>query len=220
MRACIFDLDGVVVDTAKYHYLAWKELAQELGFFFSEKENERLKGVSRMASLEILLEVGGIQATEEEKNRMAEKKNRRYLEYITRMTPEEVLPGVKPFLEALRKNGIKVALGSASKNAKIILQQTGIAPLFDAIADGTNVSKAKPDPEVFLKAAELLGVSPQECLVFEDAVAGVEAAHRGGMRCIGVGSAETLAMADAVIPGFQQVEVADGKIREQGKIVE
>lgn len=220
MRACIFDLDGVVVDTAKYHYLAWKELAQELGFFFSEKENERLKGVSRMASLEILLEVGGIQATEEEKNRMAEKKNRRYLEYITRMTPEEVLPGVKSFLEALRKNGIKVALGSASKNAKIILQQTGIAPLFDAIADGTNVSKAKPDPEVFLKAAELLGVSPQECLVFEDAVAGVEAAHRGGMRCIGVGSAETLAMADAVIPGFQQVEVADGKIREQGKIVE
>lgn len=220
MRACIFDLDGVVVDTAKYHYLAWKELAQELGFFFSEKENERLKGVSRMASLEILLEVGGIQATEEEKNRMAEKKNRRYLEYITRMTPEEVLPGVKPFLEALRKNGIKVALGSASKNAKIILQQTGIAPLFDAIADGTNVSKAKPDPEVFLKAAELLGVSPQECLVFEDAVAGVEAAHRGGMRCIGVGNAETLVMADAVIPGFQQVEVADGKIREQGKMLE
>lgn len=220
MRACIFDLDGVVVDTAKYHYLAWKELAQELGFFFSEKENERLKGVSRMASLEILLEVGGIQATEEEKNRMAEKKNRRYLEYITRMTPEEVLPGVKPFLEALRKNGIKVALGSASKNAKIILQQTGITPLFDAIADGTNVSKAKPDPEVFLKAAELLGVSPQECLVFEDAVAGVEAAHRGGMRCIGVGSAETLVMADAVIPGFQQVEVVDGKIREQGKMLE
>lgn len=202
IRACIFDLDGVVVDTAKYHYLAWKELAADLGFSFSEKDNERLKGVSRMASLDILLEIGGIRASEEEKVKMAEQKNKRYLEYITRMTPDEVLPGVKDFMEKLRAAGIKVALGSASKNAKVILKQTGIASLFDAIADGTNVSKAKPDPEVFLKAAELLEICPGECVVFEDAVAGVEAAHRAGMKCIGIGQADVLREAEAVISGF------------------
>lgn len=207
MKACIFDLDGVIVDTAKYHYLAWKELAGKLGFFFSEQDNERLKGVSRMASLEILLEIGGIQATEAEKERMAAEKNERYVEYIVQMTPEEVLPGVKDFLSALRDAGMKIALGSASKNAGLILRQTGIADLFDAVADGTNVSKAKPDPEVFLKAAAFLGVQPEECVVFEDAVAGVEAAHRGGMKCIGVGNPAILTQADAVIPGFGHMTV-------------
>jgi len=208
MRACIFDLDGVVVDTAKYHYLAWKELAAGLGFSFSEKDNERLKGVSRMASLDILLEVGGIRASEAEKQQMAEQKNKRYLEYITRMTPDEVLPGVRDFLKALRTAGIKVALGSASKNARVILKQTGITSLFDAVADGMNVGKAKPDPEVFLKAAELLGICPEECIVFEDAVAGVEAAHRAGMKCIGVGDAAVLKDADAVIGGFTELKDA------------
>lgn len=206
MKACIFDLDGVVVDTAKYHYLAWKELADKLGFFFSEKDNERLKGVSRMASLDILLEVGGITMSDEEKVKLAEKKNKRYLEYIMKMTPDEVLPGVCEFLQALRKAGVLISLGSASKNAKIILHQTGIEHLFDAIADGTNVTKAKPDPEVFLKGAELLKVEPHDCIVFEDAVAGIEAAHRAGMQCVGVGDPKILSQADFHIPGFANVE--------------
>lgn len=206
MKACIFDLDGVVVDTAKYHYLAWKELADGLGFFFSEKDNERLKGVSRMASLDILLEVGGITMSDEEKMKLAERKNKRYLEYIMKMTPEEVLPGVCEFLKALRKAGILISLGSASKNAKTILRQTGIENLFDAIADGTNVTKAKPDPEVFLKGAELLNVKPEDCLVFEDAVAGIEAAHSAGMKCVGVGDARILSQADFHITGFGNVE--------------
>lgn len=212
MKACIFDLDGVIVDTAKYHYLAWKELAGKLGFFFSESDNERLKGVSRMASLEILLEIGGIRASEAEKEQMATEKNKRYVEYILHMKPEEILPGVKDFLAALRLEGIKIALGSASKNAGLILRQTGIADLFDAVADGTNVSKAKPDPEVFLKAAGILQTEPSSCVVFEDAVAGVEAAHRGGMVCIGVGNPAILTEADAVIPGFENLTVQ--QIRE------
>ena len=164
MKGCIFDLDGVIVDTAKYHYLAWKKIADEFGFDFTLKDNERLKGVSRMASLDILLSIGGIELSGEEKLKVADKKNRIYLEYILKMTPDEVLPGVKEFLTALHKAGIKVSLGSASKNAKTILKQVGIEGLFDAIADGTNVSKAKPDPEVFLKGAELLGLSPADCL--------------------------------------------------------
>lgn len=218
MEACIFDLDGVVVDTAKYHYLAWKELAGRLGFFFSPADNERLKGVSRMDSLEILLQIGGIRASQEEKARMAGEKNTCYVAYIEKMTPEEILPGVREFLLALRREGVKVALGSASRNAGLILQRTGIADLFDAVSDGACVGKAKPDPEIFLTAANMLGVAPAECVVFEDAIAGVEAAHRGGMKCIGVGDPAVLTAAEAVIPGFRQLTVkwvrdlADGKI--------
>lgn len=219
MRACIFDLDGVIVDTAKYHYLAWKKLAQELGFFFSEKDNERLKGISRMASLEILLETGGIEANEEEKISMAEKKNKCYLEYVIQMTPGEVLPGVRDFLNALQQADIKIALGSASKNAKTILQKTGITSLFDAIADGNNVSKAKPDPEVFLKAAELLEMPASDCIVFEDAVAGIEAAHRSGMKCIGVGDPLVLSDADCVIPGFQHLTFENGELKIKKQII-
>lgn len=206
-------MDGVIVDTAKYHYLAWKKIADEFGFEFTLKDNERLKGVSRMASLDILLGIGGITLSEEEKLKVADRKNKIYLEYILKMTPEEVLPGVKKFLTALRGAGIKVSLGSASKNAKTILRQVGIEELFDAIADGTNVSKAKPDPEVFLKGAELLGIAPAECLVFEDAVAGVEAAHRGGMKCVGVGDPEVLCEADYHIGGFGDLKMEDGKLK-------
>ncbi len=213
MKGCIFDLDGVIVDTAKYHYLAWKKIADEFGFEFTLKDNERLKGVSRMASLDILLGIGGIELSEGEKAEVADRKNRIYLEYILKMTPEEVLPGVKEFLMALRGVGIKVSLGSASKNAKTILKQVGIEELFDAVADGTNVSKAKPDPEVFLKGAELLGLAPAECLVFEDAVAGVEAAHRGGMKCVGVGDPEVLREADYHIDGFGQLKMEDGQLK-------
>ncbi len=213
MKGCIFDLDGVIVDTAKYHYLAWKKIADELGFEFTLKDNERLKGVSRMASLDILLSIGGILLPESEKLALADRKNKIYLEYILKMTPEEVLPGVKSFLTALREAGIRVSLGSASKNAKTILRQVGIEDLFDAVADGNNVSKAKPDPDVFLKGAELLGLPSYQCVVFEDAVAGVEAAHRAGMKCVGVGDSEILKEADAVIAGFEQLKVENGQLK-------
>lgn len=213
MKGCIFDLDGVIVDTAKYHYLAWKSVAGELGFDFTLKDNERLKGVSRMASLDILLSIGDVEMSEEEKREVADKKNKIYLAYILKMSPEEVLPGVREFLTALHRAGIKVSLGSASKNAKTILKQVGIEELFDAIADGTNVSKAKPDPEVFLKGADLLGLSPEECVVFEDAVAGIEAAHRGGMKCIGVGDPQVLKEADYHIDDFGQLKIENDKLK-------
>ncbi|MBS1446889.1 MAG: beta-phosphoglucomutase [Odoribacter sp.] len=219
MKGCIFDLDGVIVDTAKYHYLAWKEIASELGFEFTEKDNELLKGVSRMASLEILLNIGGINVCEEEKLKLADKKNKIYLSYITKMTSEEVLPGVRDFLEDLHQNGIQIALGSASKNAKTILKQVGIEDMFDAIADGTNVTQAKPDPEVFQKGAELLHLPAEECLVFEDAVAGVEAAHRAGMKCVGVSKREILKQADVVMADFRQVKIENGKLKINGEII-
>jgi beta-phosphoglucomutase len=207
IKGCIFDLDGVIVDTAKYHYLAWKRLAAELGFFFSEKDNERLKGVSRMASLEILLQVGGLTLTEEKKLFLAERKNTWYVEYITAMSEDEILPGAKKFIESARAAGLKVALGSASKNARTILTGLKLTGYFDSIIDGNKVSKAKPDPEVFLMAAEELGLSPEYCVVFEDASAGIEAAKRAGMRCIGVGTSPELSDADVRIPGFEGVEL-------------
>ena len=202
ISACIFDLDGVVVDTAKYHYIAWKSLANELGFDFTEEDNERLKGVSRMTSLEILLAIGKVELDEATKLKLAEKKNKNYLEYILKMTPEEILPGVKEFMNELRSKGIKIALGSASKNAMTILDQLELTTYFDAIVDGTHVSNAKPDPEVFIKGAQLLNVDPLDCVVFEDAEAGVEAAINGNMKCVGIGSPEVLGKANIVVPGF------------------
>ncbi len=221
MKGCIFDLDGVIVDTAKYHYLAWKKIADEFGFVFTEKDNERLKGVSRMASLDILLSIGGVHLSEGEKLQVADKKNEIYLGYILKMTPDEVLPGVLTFLKTLRDQGIKISLGSASKNAKTILHQVGIENLFDAVADGTNVSKAKPDPEVFLKGAELLNLSPADCVVFEDARAGIEAAHRAGMKCVGIGDSVTLREADTVVGGFLDLSIEKGilKILNNGEIL-
>lgn len=213
MKGCIFDLDGVIVDTAKYHYLAWKKIADEFGFVFTEKDNERLKGVSRMASLDILLSIGRVHLSEAEKLQVADKKNEIYLGYILKMTPDEVLPGVLTFLKTLRDQGIKISLGSASKNAKTILHQVGIEDLFDAVADGTNVSKAKPDPEVFLKGAELLNLSPADCVVFEDAQAGIEAAHRAGMRCVGIGDSVTLREADTVVGEFLDLSIEKGKLK-------
>ncbi|GAB7086917.1 beta-phosphoglucomutase [Marinifilum fragile] len=202
ISACIFDLDGVVVDTAKYHYIAWKSLANELGFDFTEEDNERLKGVSRMRSLDILLEIGGVELDEQTKLELADKKNKNYVEYILKMTPDEILPGVKDFFNELKAKEIKIALGSASKNAMTILNQLELTDYFDAVVDGTHVSNAKPDPEVFLKGAELLGVSPSECVVFEDAEAGVEAAINGNMNCVGIGSPDVLGKANIVVPGF------------------
>lgn len=202
-KGCIFDLDGVIVDTAKYHYLAWRRLANELGFEFTERDNERLKGVSRMESLEILLSIGGVRIDDEKaKVELAEKKNRWYVEYISRMTEKEILPGVLDFLNLLRDNGVKLAVGSASKNTRLILERIGLVNFFDAIVDGTKISKAKPDPEVFLRAAAELGLEPVECTVFEDAIAGVEAAKRCGMRVVGVGDPAVLRAADRVVPNL------------------
>ncbi len=205
VKGCIFDLDGVIVDTARYHYKAWNRLALGLGFDFTEDHNERLKGVSRMASLNILLEVGGLTLPDFERQKLADQKNAWYLDYILKMTPADILPGVPEFLEKLRDTGIKLALGTASKNALIILNQIGLSHAFDSIVDGNRVTNAKPDPEVFLLAAADLMENPTDCLVFEDAIAGVEAAHRGGMRCIGIGRPEILYQADRIIPGFKEV---------------
>lgn len=203
VEAFIFDLDGVIVDTAKYHFIAWQSLANQLGFEFTLEDNERLKGVSRMRSLEILLEVGKKAISQSEMNRMAEEKNTLYLTYINKMGKEEILPGVVSFLHASRDMGIKIALGSASKNAPLILEQLELTDMFDAIIDGNSVAKAKPDPEVFLKGAKTLKVQPENCVVFEDAEAGVEAALAGNMRCVGIGDQDNLANANVVIPGFE-----------------
>jgi beta-phosphoglucomutase len=204
-KGCIFDLDGVIVDTAKYHYIAWMRLASEMDFDFTEKDNERLKGVSRMRSLDILLEVGGKTVPEEEKAVMADRKNTWYVEYISKMDKSEILPGVENFFKTLKENNIKIALGSASKNSMLILNNLGLAEYFDAIVDGNKVSKAKPDPEVFTLAAKELNLSPSECVVFEDAQAGIEAAKAGNMKVIAVGSEENLKDFNKIIPGFKGV---------------
>jgi beta-phosphoglucomutase len=209
LQACLFDLDGVIVDTAKYHYLAWKRLADELGFSFTEHDNERLKGVSRVRSLEILLEIGGLSFDDEAKAEMAARKNAWYVDYIKSMDASEILPGVTTFLAELKANGIKIALGSASKNATMILKNIGMLDAFDAIIDGNKTSEAKPDPEVFLLGAQALGVEPESCVVFEDAEAGVEAALRANMHCIGIGSPEQLGAADFTIKQFTQLSIAD-----------
>ncbi len=187
MKGAIFDLDGVIVDTAGYHYMAWCELAAELGFEFTKKDNERLKGVSRMRSLEILLSIGNITASEEQKVSWAAQKNERYLKLLDEnLNADSLLPGTRQFLLKLRADGVKIALGSASKNAPLILEKTGISDLFDAVVDGNAVSKAKPDPEVFLKAAELLHFDPADCVVFEGAQAGIEAARAAGCGVVAI----------------------------------
>jgi len=207
-QAAIFDLDGVIVDTAKYHYLAWKRLAGELGFEFTEEQNERLKGVSRIRSLEILLEIGGLTLDQDQMAALASKKNNWYLEYIDQLDESEILPGAKEYLLQVKKAGIKIALASASKNARQILSRLNIGDLFDAIVDGNIVSEAKPDPEVFLCAARELGVDPNECIVFEDAEAGLKAAKRAGMRAIGIGREDSLKSADQVFESLAQVSRA------------
>lgn len=207
IKACIFDLDGVIVDTAVYHYKAWKRLANELGFDFTEHDNEKLKGVSRMASLDLILQWGGITKTEAEKEELATRKNNWYVDMISHMTPDEVLPGAVEFLESCRNAGLKTALGSASKNSVTILEKTGIAHLFDAVIDGNKVSKPKPDPEVFLKGAEELNTPPANCVVFEDAIAGVEAAIAGGMKVVGIGSPDVLGEANLVVKGLNEMTI-------------
>lgn len=203
VKGTIFDLDGVIVDTAKYHYLAWKRLAnEELGFDFTEEQNEMLKGVSRVRSLEILLELSGQTRTKEEQEALCAKKNDWYVDSIKTIDESEILKGAKDYLIQLRSKGVLISLGSASKNAVPILEGLGIIGLFDAIIDGNKVSKAKPDPEVFLKGAEALGLDPKDCVVFEDSAAGIEAAKAGGMYAVGIGTPEALPLADEHVAGL------------------
>ena len=206
-KGFIFDLDGVIVDTAKYHFLAWSRLAEELGITFTESDNERLKGVSRMRSLDILLELGPVEVDDATKLSLATKKNTWYVEFINKMTPDDVLPGAEQFLKDSKQQGIKIALGSASKNAMTILDRLNITDLFDAIIDGNKVTNAKPDPEVFIKGAEAIGVTPEASVVFEDAEAGVEAALNAKMKCVGIGDAKILGKANLVVDGLSSITV-------------
>jgi beta-phosphoglucomutase len=203
----IFDLDGVIVDTAKYHYLAWRKLANELGFEFTQEQNELFKGVSRKRCLEILLDIGDVTATQEEFDRWMVDKNVDYLEHIENMDTSEILPDVPRVLDYLKELDIPIALGSASKNARPILEKVGLLHYFDAIVDGNNVAKAKPDPEVFLIAAKNLEVNPLDCVVFEDAVAGIQAANAGGMISIGIGDAQILSEAAYNFNNFTEMDV-------------
>lgn len=208
-RGAIFDLDGVLCDTARFHYLAWKRLADALGIPFSEQDNEELKGLSREDSLRALLRLGGRPEPETpEFSRLAEQKNRWYREAISRMTPADLAPGAGEFLRGLREMGLLTALGSASKNTAQVLKCLQLEDAFDCIVDGTMVTRAKPAPEIFLRCARQLALQPAVCVVFEDAPAGVLAAHRGGMPCVGVGRCERLTGAELVIPGFGGMEPA------------
>lgn len=207
--ACIFDLDGVLVDTAVYHYQAWKQLANSLGFDFTEAQNEQLKGVNRMRSLDMILQWGGMEKSSAEKDALAAAKNEQYVAMIQKMTVQEVLPGALDLLTTLKANGIKIALGSASKNSSLILERTELAHFFDAIVDGNSVSSSKPDPEVFLKAAELLNAAKENCVVFEDALAGVQAALAADMMVVGIGKPENLPGAQVVINDLSEVTISE-----------
>ncbi|MEN8124295.1 MAG: beta-phosphoglucomutase [Bacteroidota bacterium] len=206
-KVFIFDLDGVIVDTAKYHYLAWKNLANELGFDFTEEQNEQLKGVSRVRSLEILLSIGKVDLSENKKQLLLNEKNKEYLEYVNQMTADEILPGINQLLNFLDKKNIKYALGSASKNAPLILKKVGLYERFSAIVDGNDVSKAKPDPEVFLIAAKRLKKEPVDCIVIEDALAGVQAANIAKMTSVGIGEKKILKEADFVLNGTNELTI-------------
>ena len=202
----IFDLDGVIVDTAKHHFVAWQQLAQSQGWSFTTQDNEQLKGVSRVRSLELILEWNKAQISPEVFDRLLIEKNERYLNMIADMDASERLPDVQRVLQTFKKHGCKIALGSASKNARPILDKIELTPYFDVIVDGTNVSKAKPDPEVFLQAANQLGIAPKDCVVFEDAVAGIQAAKAAGMRAFGIGAPELLTQADRVFNDFTKLD--------------
>lgn len=204
-KAIIFDLDGVIVDTAKYHYLAWKALASKLNFDFTLEQNELLKGVSRVRSLEILLDIGKIHLEEDQKQLLLVEKNEEYLQYIAQMDQKEILPGIDDLLHYLKLNKIPFALGSASKNARLILEKLNLLHLFEAIVDGNDVSTAKPDPEVFLIAANKLGKDPENCVVIEDAKAGIEAANRAQMTSVGIGEKRTLNEADFVLNSTREL---------------
>jgi beta-phosphoglucomutase len=205
-KAFIFDLDGVIVDTAKYHFLAWEKLANQLGINFTHEHNEELKGVSRVRSLDLILALGNITASQEDKNKWLIQKNEDYLSYLVDMDEREILPGVVKVLEYLKNNNQAIALGSASKNARPILQKTNIMHFFDAIVDGNDVSNAKPDPEVFLQATRKLGIINENAIVFEDSVAGIQAANIANMTSIGIGDSSVLHEAKYNFKDFTFIE--------------
>jgi beta-phosphoglucomutase len=207
IRACIFDLDGVLVDTAEYHFHAWKYIASELGIPFSSEDNEQLKGISRVDSFNKLLEIGQVHIPTSAHGDWLVKKNEIYLEYLNRMGPGDILPGVHEFLEQLKNENIKIALGSASKNAPKVLDLLQITKYFDVIVDGNDVQHSKPDPEVFLQGASKLKLTPDTCIVFEDSIKGIEAALKGGFNIIGVGNKSVLTEAQHVISGFEQFTI-------------
>ncbi len=208
IKAFIFDLDGVIVDTAKYHYLAWRKIADQLDIDFTHENNELLKGVSRIRSLDIILELGKVDASQEDKDKWLIQKNEDYLSYLVDMDESEILRGVLPILQFLKDKNQLIALGSASKNARPILEKTGLLSYFDAIVDGNDVTNAKPDPEVFLIAAQLLNVKPENAIVFEDSVAGIQAANIGGMTSVGIGSKSTLHEAKYIFQDFTQINTS------------
>ncbi len=208
-KACIFDLDGVIVDTAAHHFVAWSRLAEELGVPFSHEDNEQLKGVSRVDSLEYLLNKGGLMLDPATKLKLMDRKNAHYLELARNTEPADALPGVRSLLIELRSQGIKVALGSSSKNATMILERLDLLEAFDTLVDGNHITLSKPDPEVFLMGAKALGIHPAECLVFEDAQAGIDAALAGGFPVVGIGQVSELSRAKVVIPGFSNYKWSD-----------
>ena len=207
-KACIFDLDGVIVDTVEAHFTAWKTIAEELDINFTEKENELLKGVSRVESMQIILDLGGVSLPDKEREQLIERKNELYVSIISSMTREDILPGVLDSLALLKEQNIACAIGSSSKNASRILDAIDLSKEFDTIVDGNHLKNSKPDPEVFLLAAEKLGLDPHECTVIEDASSGVEAAKRGGMHCIAIGDEEVLKEADVIIPSMKEFSLS------------
>jgi len=204
-KAFIFDLDGVIVDTAKYHFLAWRKLANSMGFDFTHEQNEQLKGVSRVKSLEKILAWGNKSVSEDEFNKLMVQKNEDYLTYIEKMDAQEILPDVGKTLDFLKEKEQHIALGSASKNARMILEKVNLLEKFDVLVDGNDVTNAKPNPEVFLNAAKQLQANPKDCIVFEDAVAGIQAANNAGMVSIGIGDKNTLHEADYVFKNFTEI---------------
>lgn len=205
IKGIIFDLDGVLVFTDQFHFATWKQLASELGYTIDEEMNSRLRGVSRMDSLNIVLEKYEGILSNEQKVVLADRKNKIYLNYLENMVPSDVSNAVRKTLADLHERGYKIALGSSSRNAKIILKKVALEEAFDAISDGTNISKSKPDPEVFLKAAEYLDLQPEECIVVEDAYAGIDAAKAGNMQAVGIGEAYSYAKADYHIKKIEEL---------------
>ena len=204
-KGFIFDLDGVIVDTAKYHFLAWKALAKSIGIDFSVQQNEQLKGVSRVRSLEKILAWGNKTISEDQFTTLMQKKNEEYLSYIAQMGESEILPGVPRVIKSLILSKQGIALGSASKNARQILKKVSLLNVFDTIVDGNDVTKAKPDPEVFLKGAKALEIEPEQCIVFEDSVAGIQAANAANMISIGIGEKDVLHEADYIFKNFTEL---------------
>ena len=205
IEAVIFDLDGVIVTTDNFHYLAWKKIADKENIYFDEKINNRLRGVSRKESLEIILEKANKEYTKIEKNILIEEKNKYYVNLLSSLTSKDILSNIEILLKKLNANNIKVAIGSSSKNTKLILKQIGLLDSFDAISDGNDINKSKPDPEVFLVAAKKLNIKPDNCMVIEDAVAGIKAAKNAGMFAIGIGDATSSNLCDAKINNIIEI---------------